>query len=609
MTRIGLKFLLYWSILAGLTLGFLLVVGLTHWLLPDLLGPLPSWLPEDLIPGLFSQWLSDWFDWVPAVTFSAVILTFSFGLKKDDLPNNEAAILVRVAILAIVASVLFALLELLGHPWIDARLAELNYRYEQTRDLEDAYLKLKGRGPGQQTATDLEARFQLLKRLGTLRPEQSQSNAKERFDYDFELQILKAHLDLDEFFKARALPGSDASSEANASVKELLDRAEAALASQSSDQEYQANLWAFQAYRRLALASDQGLAPDLRDVERAKTLVDESWARVYERTLAFDERAKASYFFRKGKSLGDFQFQNYLEAYYGFQELYHENPRDAEVARHWELSREKVAEQVLFAQEMDVLFAVPGSEHLVYLNRSEPLELVRIGKLLNTSQGVFVKDFEFLRTSRTGQVLLHWTAPYGRWTETGIDFRVWDKELPTPRFPVVLQETEGNEFNPEQTVDPPLFRPRVSVRDLELLNASSPQPQSLGTFDLLTHGQGIEALGFNSRPFQTEFLVRMAGPWSFFVMFLFSVFVAWGHRAREQGQSWRFLFPLLPLVMDFLVQASVWAFRLSVGGLLSFWGLETTAGILTGTLLILTVVGLVLVHSTFEASRNQGASV
>ncbi len=101
--------------------------------------------------------------------------------------------------------------------------------------------------------------------------------------------------------------------------------------------------------------------------------------------------------------MGDFQFQNFLEAYYGFQELHNENPRDQEVTQFLELSRQKTDGRVLFTQEMDVLFEVPGSENLVFLNRESPMEVVRVGKLLNTSQGVFLKDFEFLRIDPAGQ--------------------------------------------------------------------------------------------------------------------------------------------------------------------------------------------------------------
>lgn len=604
MSKIGIRYLLYFGVLVGLATALLALLSVGSWLLPDLLGPLPAWLPEDRLEGLFFFTLDQLMLWMDALALSAVLITFSFGLRPDDLPKSAVSALVRFSVMATLVTVGFAFLTLLGQPWVDSRLDNLIYRQVQTRQLEDAYFAIKERGTSQQTASDLDARLHLLKRLGTLRPHQGQMS-RERMDYDFELQLLRAHFDLDEFFKLRALPGVDeAKVDPEATVEGLLDRAEQVLAEGSSDHEFLANLWSIQAYRRLMNAADQGRPVDTTLLERAKTIVDESWGRIYEKTLALDERLKASYFFRKGKSLGDFQFQNYLEAYYGFQELHLENPRDAEVTRHWQLSQEKVADQVLFLQEMEVLFNVPGSENLVFLNRNSPLEVVRIGKLLNTSQGVFVKDWEFLRTDAQGRILLHWVAPYGRWTPQGVDFRVWDKDSPRPRFPVVLAEAPGHEFNPEGEVDPPRFQPRVSVSDLELVTARTPRPQTLGTMDLRLHGQAIEALGYNARLFQTEFVLRVATPFAFFIAFLFTFALAWRTRDPNPGRGWWFLIPLLPLVVEFVVQSAEWASRLTVGGMLYLGGMEMTVIALAAAFVILSTWGVVLVARGFRDSRS-----
>ena len=603
MSRLGRRFLAVFGVLVAFAAGLLLLQMLGQWLWPKVFGALPNWLPEEALGGAGYRFLNNLLLWLPALAFSALLLTCSYQLKPEDLPPGENQALVRFSLLAIIASVVFAASAMLAQPWTAARLDDLAFRWNQTRQLEDEYLRLKGLGTANQTAADLDARMSLIKRLGLLRPLQGQRSANERMDYDFELAILKAHFDLDEFFRLRTVSGAvPRGDEDTLSVDELLTRAEAALADPALDREYQANFWGVTAYRQLMNNADQGKALDTKRVVRAQAVVELSWARIYQKTLSADERLKASYFFRKGKSLGDFQFQNYLEAYYGFQELHRENPEDQEVTQHWELSRQKVTGQVLFLQEMEVLFAVPGSENLVFLNRESPPEVVRIGKLLNTSQGVFVKDFEFLRFDSRGRVLLHWTAPYGRWKDEGIDFRVWDKEEPRPRFPVVLTETPGNEFNPLGTVDPPRFVPRVSVRELEVVNSNQPRPQTLGTWDLLVHGRGIEALGYNSRLFQTEFIVRLAAPFGFFVAFLFVFALAWSNRAHEPGRSWWLLVLVLPLVSEFLVQTCVWASRLVVGGSLAFVGLENTAVALGVVFLAASVAGVILVQRSFHKS-------
>ena len=600
MSSIGRRFLVMFAILTGIASGLIAGYRTIEWLLPGFLGRLSPWLPEDFLSGLGYQFLSDLLFWVAPLAFAAVILSFSFMLRHDDLPTGKATPLGRLCLLAAVSAVVFAGLELLAAPWVSARLADLDFRFTQTRQLEDAYLKIKAQGADKQTNTDLETRLALLKRLGLLRPLQGQRGGNERMDYDFEVQILKAHFELDEFFKLRALPGViETVDDPRSTVEELVSKAEQALAA-NDDREFQANLWGYQAYRRLINASDQGRPFDSRWVDRTKAVVDRSWALIYQKTLASDERKKASYFFRKGKSMGDYQFQNYLEAYYGFQELHREDPRDQEVAQFWELSRKKAAERTLFSEEMNVLFQVPGSENVVFLNRETPLEVIRIGKLLNTSQGVFVRDLEFLRMDTAGQVLLHWTAPYGRWAEDGIDFRVWDKDSPTPRFPTILTETAGNEFNPQGLVDPPRLLPRVSVRDLELVTAHDPQPQTVGTWDLMIHGRAIEALGYNSRILQTEFITRLAAPFGFFLVFLFLFAATWVHRARDPNRNWRLLVPLLPLLTEFFVEVGCWAARVSTGGLLQTVGFESTVEIIAVTILGASIAGVVSVHLALQ---------
>jgi uncharacterized membrane protein YhaH (DUF805 family) len=163
----------------------------------------------------------------------------------------------------------------------------------------------------------------------------------------------------------------------------------------------------------------------------------------------------------------------------------------------------------------------------------------------------------------------------------------------------------GNEFNPTGDVDPPVFQPRVTVRDLEVVNADAPLPQTLGTWDLLAHGRSIEVLGYNSRLFQTEFVTRLASPFGFFVAFLLVAALAWRHRAHDQGRSWWFLFPLLPLVAEFVVQTAQWASRLTVGGLLQVFGLETTVVVLGIAFLAASSAGVAAVHSQFHRSLQQ----
>ena len=610
MTKLGVKFVFMFLILVGVVSGLLAVrlaigIFLPEWYqLPVLL------LPEDLLSGVLVQFLLELVTYLPSLGLSTILLAFSFWLRPEELPRGDSRgipasqSLVRFSVLAIVCSGVFALLVLFAQPWLQARIDEFAFRQSQARELEDAYLELKKTNLAYGDELDLEARYSLVKRLGTLRPTQNTYAGKERFDYDFELQIIKTHFDMEEFFRLRLLPGSaETLVEDQITVELLLVRAQQALDSPADDAEFQANLLAYTAFRRLMNALDNGQTINEEALTKARELVNESWVRIRERTLLSDERLKASYYFRKGKSLGDYNFQNYLEAYYGFQELHREDPTDVEVARYREMSLEAVRETVLFRQEMDVLFHVPGSNNLVFLNRPSPREVIRIGKMLDTSQGVFVKDFEFIRYTDTGEVLLHWTAPYGAWTSRGIDFRIWEKNQPVPNFPVVLAENAENPYDPANTSEPPLFVPRLTVRDIRVISTQGVAPQTLGTWDLLTQGKSIEVLGYSALPLQTEFLSRLVSPFAYFVLFVLVFALAWHFRARTAGKSWWVILPLLPLVAEVILQILIWLARLAMGGLVEFFPLQTAAMAIGITLFVSAVVALVFAYGQLRKEQ------
>lgn len=169
---------------------------------------------------------------------------------------------------------------------------------------------------------------------------------------------------------------------------------------------------------------------------------------------------------------------------------------------------------------------------------------------------------------------------------------------------MVLAETPGDEYNPLNTVDPPRLVPRVTVRDLDQVGARQLRPQTLGTTDLLTHGKAIEALGYNSRLFQTEFIVRLASPLSYFVAMLLVFGLGWTNRAHEGSHTWWLLVPVLPLVTEFAVQTAAWAARLVVGGLLAFTDLWVTVAILTAAFIGASIASIVWLQVSFRRSQS-----
>ena len=262
---------------------------------------------------------------------------------------------------------------------------------------------------------------------------------------------------------------------------------------------------------------------------------------------------------------------------------------------------------------MDVLFQVPGWDNIAFRNPSPDLpiqdtgtiELVHIGRLLDTSQGTFVKDFEVLRYRKDGTVLLHWTAPYGKWVGDEVYFNVWHKNRPDPLYPKIELQTEGNHLYKTGELTPPPYHLQIHVDDLAFL-AQNELPEALGTFDLMSHSADLKSLGVDPLPWQTEFVFRFLSPLGFLALSFATVFIAWLLRSSATGKMpwiWRSLVIILPVILGGVIEAASWIMRLLTSGLLSKFGFAAAFVSLSSASVALMVA--FLVASWIELSRHR----
>ena len=581
-----------------------------------------STLPEDAFLTalvVLMNGLSQAFSWL---FLSALMLTFALNPEASSPLTSPARLLSSVSLISILGAAFLAVLTLLAHPLIEDYLQTEAYKIHQTQVLEHAFTELKNHEnqiqDHQQRQRVTEEEATILQRLITLRPHQRFYSAQSPFDYDFEYQIVRSHLEMEKFFNLRLLPGVDIPRpEDRLSVTALLAKAQQLLkAPLYSRDNFELNHLAYECFIQLINAENQGLTISPAQLREAENLIDLSWRGMRDQTLSADERLKASYFFRKGKSLGDYQFQNYLEAYYGFQELHKEDPRDKEVARYEALCLTKLQGKIHFARDLKLLFMLPGYSNISFRNPAPPLpptenaiELVHIGKLLETPQGAFVKDFEILRYSPNGKVLLHWIAPFGEWIGQNIVFNVWHKSHPSEVFPEVLTQTPGNRlFQSDQSLPP--YPLGVSATDIVFLLQNS-VPQSWKTVNLLTDDQGLALMGESPLPWQTEFLFRLISPLAFLALCFVGFWLAWRFQAPQQGKRpwiWWVLLVILPFGTQGVVETSAWLAKLVTAKAISVTGLWG-AGVLLASLSLVAVVGLITVSWLQLQPRSKKKSV
>jgi hypothetical protein len=157
----------------------------------------------------------------------------------------------------------------------------------------------------------------------------------------------------------------------------------------------------------------------------------------------------------------------------------------------------------------------------------------------------------------------------------------------------------------DDLASPPRFVPNLTVRDLQVISANQPGPQTLETWGLLTEGQTIAALGYTSIPLQSEFVSRLVSPLGYFAVFLLVFAFSWHFRAKESRKRWWFMFPILPFVINFVLEFLVWSGRLVAGGLVDVFPLTTAALILFSVLIFMSIIGLVVVYNQLNVATQR----
>lgn len=590
MPKALLKFFSMLGLFAALYYGYSLVRNI-FW--PA--GPLN--LGDFFFPHLVFKSLEDLLNFFIPLFLTALVMSFSFWIKPADLPKKlvggiDGQKTLQIALVPILLALFFNTFLVLGlKPSLHGQIVDWEHRAAEEsailaklnglRNKDFLQEKLQFPKPPRREMSPLasllptEDKIALVERLVALRPDHSA--------YQFKLRLLQSQKMAEDFINARRLPlPPDWYLQSFTGLKpaDLLKQAAAYLA---NDDFANANFRAFLAFQMLTnlreqqpgdfAQTDPGLLPE------AKRLVDASWTASLALVLTVSEKVRASYFFRKGKSMGDFQFHNYLEAYYGFLELSHENMRDPETEKFLQLSLTELRQRVIFKEELERYFTVPGWKHLVFLKPIEAgagqgvKELLSIGDAVETSAGVFFKDIQALRFDAAGNVLFQWRAEFGKLENDRLNLEVRSLQMPGDEYlPRLLVAQPGG------LASAPLSWPmQVPWADLKVLGPQEAKFDSLNLLQLLQRSEVIGDLGYSTVPLKTEFSARVLNSLFLLVASFFSLFIAWTFRSKYLSYPPRFLqlmLLLLPFVLGFVQEAVIWVLSLVAGLLIqSFdWG-------------------------------------
>lgn len=269
----------------------------------------------------------------------------------------------------------------------------------------------------------------------------------------------------------------------------------------------------------------QAIDPDIREasliaaqaLEQLETLApDEAEA---EESLLFRRKQDAKAALTRG---------DYIEAYYRFNQLAAEHPRDVDIRRYLEAAEDRVESLAVFREEVESALAMPGDPDVAFVNRrtGDSVELVSIGKLVHAPGGVYGQRIELLETTLTGRPIRHVSGAYGELRDGYFVLNVIDREstarnmTPTVHVGTPDAATEG------------LLEVVPSAQELSLLASVSRNPATANMTALSRTVTTLESYGLIPEPVELEFVMRFVAPFGFLVVSLVLMGFGWRFRSR-----------------------------------------------------------------------------
>ena len=252
-----------------------------------------------------------------------------------------------------------------------------------------------------------------------------------------------------------------------------------------------------------------------------------------------ETRETWSLYEREQEGLNLLEFERYIEAYYHFLNLSELYPTDPDIQRYLAESRARVQEVAFFYEDIEKYLLHPGTRDLILLNRKteEYIEFISIGTLFRDAETSFFENIEVLRIVPSGggggDVLVHFSAPYGKFQNGSINLTCISREDPEIRFlPRHLSDSPGGPLDTMVPLGVPL----------DMAGSFSANPYSFdetGLFELIDFIDLFPAHGLRNEPVMSELLRRGMFPFSFLIMML--LFSSAGLHWKRQGYRVSFL--------------------------------------------------------------------
>jgi tetratricopeptide (TPR) repeat protein len=502
------------------------------------------------------------FEYLVPIQCTAMILAYSLFIEPGDVSGAPANHLGKLVLALLVLTVIYSVAEEgllpvlhrgeedlryksdLGSEFLEEAEAALDEEnYAKAREMLDLYLSVD---PTSRSARDAlnSVEGELLVRRGDANEEEQQLAQKE-------------------------VRREDAVS--------LIRRAEAYL--QAADY-YSAHYYATMA---------RELDPSRKEAQR---IAAKAWERISDMHPSGEAVAEARLHARKREGYTALMQGDAIRAYYIYRELFEDHPLDPDVQRYFAESKEAVRRISFFHDEAEQILVLPGRRDITFVNALGPqsVELVYFGKLVTVAEGSFVRNVEAMAIGADGEVLYHFTAPYGKFVGNHVNMRCIDRtDEGVVYAPAYHAGSRAEELRYLIAIQP-------TVSEIEDYAIGQQTPRHASIARLWRMARTMRRYGMRSEPIQSALLSRAVRPFTFMILSIFAVGLGWRLRSRYERRppiAALLLVPLVPFVFHLLTQAYSYWNQVLFGFLL------LSAGFVVSALLFLFFQSVFLVLALF----------
>lgn len=524
-------------------------------------------LPEFQWAWIMARSWEEYLELLPVAQAWAVVLVFGLIVPMGATSTSGTSFerFGSSIVVVLVFAVIFAVVYLVGFPAAVSRVETLEFTTDLARQLRDKADDAISQQDYSRAIADLEQYAALVGSSESV---------------DEELRDLRETVRDERQAPDEAPTVSDELGRAS-SARELIDRAVAA----RTEGDY--STAHYMAVLALALAPQN---------DEATRIAAEALARLEALTQTEEETAEGTLFRRKQDAKAALTRQDYVSAYYQFAQLVEDSPQDLDARRYLVLAQESVSELTVFYDEVTDALALPGAPDLAFVNQetTDYAEVISIGKLVQTPDGVYAQDVELIQVEPDGGRRIHLVSDYGQ---------ILDDTL---ILNVISRGAERNDRRPRyisgqtDAITEGIVSLVPDTDELFLLAAVSRDPASASITALSRTITALESYGLLPEPIRLEFLQRLVTPFAFVIISLFSLGFAWRFRSRYLSLPpvpTLVLVPTAPLLILPAYLALLFAQRLMLGTLLLAVGFGPTLALLIaiqGVLLLLTLMYVAL---------------